>query len=40
MVLRHQVLRFLERRGASPAQGPNKDARQKYQAQLMQQRLR
>jgi Putative transposase len=37
--VRHRVLRLLERRGALPAQGPE-DARQAYQAQSLQQRLR
>ncbi|WP_146209848.1 transposase zinc-binding domain-containing protein [Vitiosangium sp. GDMCC 1.1324] len=38
-VVRHRVLRLLEKRGALPAQGPE-DARQAYQAHSLQQRLR
>jgi hypothetical protein len=37
-VVRHRVLRLLERRGALPAQGPE-DAQQSYQAHGLQQRL-
>ncbi|WP_208723288.1 hypothetical protein [Corallococcus llansteffanensis] len=38
-VVRHRVLRLLEKRGALPAQGPE-DALQAYQAHSLQQRLR
>ncbi|HYO67727.1 MAG TPA: transposase [Archangium sp.] len=38
-VVRHRVLRLLEKRGALPAQGPE-DALQTYQAHSLQQRLR
>jgi hypothetical protein len=38
-VVRHRVLRLLEKRGALPAQGPE-DALQAWQAHLLQQRLR
>ncbi|HEX8821578.1 MAG TPA: transposase [Archangium sp.] len=38
-VVRHRVLRLLEKRGAMPAQGPE-DALQAYQAHSLQQRLR
>jgi hypothetical protein len=38
-VVRHRVLRLLEKRGALPAQGPE-DALQTYQAHCLQQRLR
>ncbi len=38
-VVRHRVLRLLEKRGALPAQGPQ-DALQAYQAHSLQQRLR
>ncbi|MFY0528755.1 transposase [Archangium gephyra] len=38
-VVRHRVLRLLEKRGALPAQGPE-DARQAYQAHSLRQRLR
>jgi hypothetical protein len=38
-VVRHRVLRLLERRGGLPAQGPE-DALQAYQAHSLQQRLR
>jgi len=38
-VVRHRVLRLLEKRGTLPAQGPE-DARQAYQAHSLQQRLR
>jgi hypothetical protein len=38
-VVRHRVLRLLEKRGALPAQGPE-DALQAYQAHSQQQRLR
>jgi hypothetical protein len=38
-VVRHRVLRLLERRGVLPAQGPE-DALQAYQAHSLQQRLR
>jgi hypothetical protein len=38
-VVRHRVLRLLEKRGALPAQGPE-DALEAYQAHSLQQRLR
>jgi hypothetical protein len=38
-VVRHRVLRLLEKRGALPARGPE-DALQAYQAHSLQQRLR
>jgi len=38
-VVRHRVLRLLEKRGALPEQGPE-DALQAYQAHSLQQRLR
>jgi hypothetical protein len=38
-VVRHRVLRLLEKRGALPAQGPE-DAQHAYQAHSPQQRLR
>ncbi|WNG31155.1 hypothetical protein F0U62_49430 [Cystobacter fuscus] len=38
-VVRHRVLRLLEKRGALPAQGPE-DALQAYQAHSPRQRLR
>ncbi len=38
-VVRHRMLRLLEKRGALPAQGPE-DALQTYQAHSLQQRLR
>ncbi|HEY0096923.1 MAG TPA: transposase zinc-binding domain-containing protein, partial [Archangium sp.] len=38
-VVRHRVLRLLEKRGVLPAQGPE-DAQQAYQAHSLQQRLR